>query len=159
MPSELNEKLARLVSEEIWNKGNLTVAGEILTEDIVRNDANWPEVRGLEMYKQTVVLARTAFPDWHEIIHDMVSDSDKVACRITIAGTHKGDLLGNSPNWQALLRLLPCHVSHRGEQDRGDVDDLGCLEPLRRFGSLPALSSDWAAPCYRRIGVRSSFVA
>jgi len=39
MPSELHEKLARLVSEEIWNKGNLTVAEEILTEYIVRNEA------------------------------------------------------------------------------------------------------------------------
>jgi steroid delta-isomerase-like uncharacterized protein len=133
MSSELNEKLASLVSEEIWNKGNLKVAEEILTQDIVRNDSNWPEVRGLEMYKQTVVLARTAFPDWHEIIHDMVSEGDKVACRITILGTHKGDLLGNPPTGKSFS--VPCHVMYRIE--RSKIAEMWTIwDALSLFGAL-----------------------
>ena len=151
MPSELNEKLARLVSEEIWNKGNLTVAEEILTEHIVRNDANWPEVRGLEMYKQTVVLARTAFPDWHEIIHDMVSDGDKVACRITIAGTHKGDLLGNPPTGKHFS--VSCHVMYRIEGSK--IAEMWTIwDALNLYGALGVSPPSPPTGMPRAAGVR-----
>jgi steroid delta-isomerase-like uncharacterized protein len=111
MSSETNKRLARLVTEEVWNKGNIEVAEEIFAADVVRNDANWPQVRGIEMYKQTLMTARTAFPNWSESIHDMVSEGDKVACRVTISGTHTGDLLGNPPTGKHFE--LPCLVIYR----------------------------------------------
>jgi steroid delta-isomerase-like uncharacterized protein len=56
-----------------------------------------PEVKGREGLKQRMTMLRTAFPDIHITVEDMVADGDKVATRTTLHGTHKGEYLGIAP--------------------------------------------------------------
>lgn len=44
--------------------------------------------------KGYVSASRLAFPDLHITFEDTVAEGDKVASRITLQGTHKGELAG-----------------------------------------------------------------
>ena len=96
MGVEENKAVIQHDIEELYNKGDLSVADEILAHDFVRRTPSG-ELRGPEATKQIVKLLRTAFPDFHCTIDDMVAEGDKVAVGITWTGTHKGDFMGIPP--------------------------------------------------------------
>ena len=48
----------------------------------------------MEGLKEFVASTRTAFPDVHFTVHDMIAEDDKVASRWTFSGTHQGEFGG-----------------------------------------------------------------
>ena len=98
MSTEENKALARRVLEEIFNKGNLDAADELLAPDYVDHDAAMPEdIHGPEGFKQYVGAYRSAFSDLHVEIEDQIAEEDKVVTRWTGTGTHDGELAGIPP--------------------------------------------------------------
>ena len=98
MSAEENKALARRVMEEMFNKGNLDVADELLAPGYVDHDPAMPEdVRGPEGFKEYVAAYRSAFSDLHIRIEDQIAEGDKVVTRWTGTGTHDGDLAGIAP--------------------------------------------------------------
>lgn len=67
------------------------------SEDFV---VHWPkgfkdnESRGLDGVRNTIESIRSAIPDWHEAVLDMVVGEDKVVTRYTSTGTHLGVYAG-----------------------------------------------------------------
>ncbi len=88
--------LRRQHVEELFNKGNLSIADEIISPEYVYHSPTG-EVKGPEGIKQMVTTFRTAFPDGRFIIDDMVAEGDKVAVRYSWTGTFKGEYMGISP--------------------------------------------------------------
>ena len=98
MSAEQNKALARRVLEEMFNKGNLDVADELLAPDYVDHDPAMPEdIHGPEGFKQYVGAYRSAFSDLHVQIEDQIAEGDKVVTRWTGTGTHDGELAGIAP--------------------------------------------------------------
>ena len=98
MSAEENKVLARRVLEDMFNKGNLDVADELLAPDYVDHDPAMPEdIRGPEGFKQYVGAYRSAFSDLHLEIEDQIAEGDKVVTRWTGTGTHDGELSGIAP--------------------------------------------------------------
>ena len=98
MSTEENKALARSVLEEMFNKGNLDVADELLAPDYVNHDAAMPEdIHGPEGFKQYVGAYRSAFSDLHLEIEEQIAEGDLVATRWTGTGTHDGELAGIPP--------------------------------------------------------------
>lgn len=70
------------------------------SEDFV---VHWPkgfkdnESRGLDGVRNTIESIRSAIPDWHEAVLDMVVGEDKVVTRYTSTGTHLGVYAGVEP--------------------------------------------------------------
>ena len=96
--AEENKALSRRVIEEMFNKGNLDLADEVLAPDYVDHDPSSPqEIRGPEGLKRFVPTARSAFPDTHIRIEDQVADGDLVATRYVVSGTQEGELEGIPP--------------------------------------------------------------
>ena len=83
--------------QELWNTGKLTLADEIFAGDFVNHDPISPDVHDLKTYKEYITTVRTAFPDFHVSIDDMLAEADKVAVRWTATGTHTGVLMGIPP--------------------------------------------------------------
>jgi len=132
MSTEENKAVIRRVIEEVWNKGNLAVADEVIANNYVF-DAAGQEFKGPEGLKQAVTIYRTAFPDFHITIDDMVAEGDKVASRFTVRGTHKGDLMGIAPTGKqvtvtgtAFNRL----VGGKEVEARASMDQLGMLQQM-----------------------------
>jgi len=97
MSTEENKAMIRRVWEEVFNKGDLAVADEIMATNYVYHGSGGQEFKGPEGFKQLITMFRTAFPDLRITVEDMFAEGDKVAHRATIRGTHKGDFMGIAP--------------------------------------------------------------
>ena len=53
--------------------------------------------RAARRVKRLFAEFRSAFPDWHEEIVELVAEGDTVAGRFRCSGTHLGEFLGNPP--------------------------------------------------------------
>ena len=123
---------------EAFNEGNLEAVDELLTDSYIRHDPNSPEVRSPEEEKQLIAMYRWAFPDLHFTVEDMVAEDDRVAIRLGISATHKGELLGIPPT-ENRLSLTAMEIYHlkEGKIDEQwvNVDTLGMMQQL---GAIPA---------------------
>ena len=89
MPAELNELVARRIGEELFNQGNLSVADELIAPDAVDHNEP-PGTNCREHFKRVATMLRSAFPDLHMSIEDLIAEEEKIAMRITVSGTHTG---------------------------------------------------------------------
>jgi ketosteroid isomerase-like protein len=96
MSSQDNKALMTRFIEEVWNKGNLDAADEIF--DPQSTTPGIPQLPpGPEGAKVVARVFRTAFPDFHITIEDLVASGDKVAARFSQTGTHRGPFMGAAP--------------------------------------------------------------
>ena len=70
------------------NRGNLSVIDELIAEDYVAHDPNLPpELReGIRNVYLTVERSRTALPDQHIELDDVIAEGDLVAFRMKVYG-------------------------------------------------------------------------
>jgi len=92
--TEDTKRISRQVIEEVFNKGRLDIADELVAVGAVSHDPARPDSIGPEGLKEQVTGYRTAFPDVAITIDDQVAEGDRVVTRWTARGTHKGDLWG-----------------------------------------------------------------
>ena len=95
---ENNKAVYRRFIEEVANQGNFAAADELLDENVIEYESlpgglppNGDGIRRLFR------MLRTAFPDFNITIEDLLSDGDKAIARVTLRGTHQGELLGLAP--------------------------------------------------------------
>jgi len=75
MLTEENKDIVRRAVDEIWNKGNIAVADELLAANFVNHDScGTPETFNLEAYKQGASDTRTDFPDFHVTIEEQIAE-------------------------------------------------------------------------------------
>jgi len=87
--SEQNKTLARRWFEDLFSRGDLDAADEILSAEFVDHLTHEDE-RGLEELKHYVTIYRTAFPDIQDAVEEIVAEGDKVVIRWRSRGTHQG---------------------------------------------------------------------
>jgi predicted ester cyclase len=91
--SEMEEVLHGIY--EAVNTGNLALLDKYVAPGYVEHSDGF---QGVEPFKQQITAFRTAFPDLHVTIEDLLlADSGRFASRTTITGTHTGDLMGMPP--------------------------------------------------------------
>jgi steroid delta-isomerase-like uncharacterized protein len=83
---------------QAWTAGCLHVVDELAAPDIVVSYPIPPEpIRGAEAFKAFLTGLFAGLPDATVIVDDTIAEGDKVACRWTMQGTHKGPLFGFAP--------------------------------------------------------------
>jgi predicted ester cyclase len=94
-PKTSVEENKRLMTSQlaIWNDGDYDLADELFHPESVTPDAAQLP-RGPEGCKQVARIFRTAFPDFHMTVEDVVAEDDLVVCRFRQTGTHRGELFG-----------------------------------------------------------------
>ena len=90
MSKEQNKVTERRMVAEALNKGNLTTVDECLTPDFVYHAPGGVEVKGPDGYKQFIAGLRTAYPDIHVKIENILAEGDTVATRTTCTFTFTG---------------------------------------------------------------------
>jgi steroid delta-isomerase-like uncharacterized protein len=88
-----NESVVRRFFEELWNAGNLDCADAVLAAGHVHHIGD-DRLDGPDAVKDAVTRLRTAFPDLHFALEDVVSDGDRVVVRWTATGTHEAEFGG-----------------------------------------------------------------
>lgn len=87
---ELKDIVERFFNQ-VWNKGKLAVADELLAANCVCDDPLMP-ARGREALKRHVAKLRAALPDLCLTVEDIIAEVDKVVIRWSLRGTHEGTL-------------------------------------------------------------------
>jgi steroid delta-isomerase-like uncharacterized protein len=93
-----NKALARRVLDEVWSRGRLELADDLLAPDFVGRPGGLGEpFTGPEAAKEFIGRLREGFPDITFSLDDMVAEGDLVATRWTATGTHEGEFMGVEP--------------------------------------------------------------
>lgn len=137
--SDANKAMVRRFYEAV-NTGNLDQLDDLIVTDYIHHDeALPPEMqRGRDAYKGLCAMFISAFPDLHGTIDDLVAEGDKVACRLTWRGTHRGNLMGiPATGKQATFSEMSIQRIANGKIMEGWVtfDALGMMQQL---GAIPA---------------------
>lgn len=139
MSTEENKATTRRFFEEVFNGGNLAVVDEIKSSTYVFHDASFPEpIRGPEGFKHYLMMFRSAFPDLHSTIEDLIAEGEKVTVRFTFTGTQQGSLMGIPPtDKQVRVTAILIARLDNGKFVEGwiNYDGLGMLHQL---GVVPA---------------------
>ena len=103
MSVEQNKTTLNRMYEEVWNKGNLSLASEVASPDY-----HYGDYKGPEGYKQIVTLQREAIPDIHYTIDQAIGEGDWLAYILTISGTFngKGMWMGVKPNGKEITLTI-----------------------------------------------------
>jgi len=135
-----NRHLVQKLFNDLFNKGNLAVADEIIAANHVNHDPATPDFgKGPDGEKQIVTLYRGAFPDLHFTIDQIIDADEFVTTRYTATGTHKGELRGIAPTNKAIkVEGMVINRISRGKIAESWVnwDALGLMKQL---GAVPAL--------------------
>ena len=133
MSVEENKAIVHRIMEEIFNKGNVAAADELIASNFVDHNPVSGQPAGLEGLKQVVTMFRTAFPDLHCTVEEMIAEGDKVVARGTIRGTHKGEFMGVPPTGKRvrvtgidIARIAGGKVVERW----GNFDEMGMMQQL-----------------------------
>ena len=82
--------------------GDLSLIDDFLTPDFIHHDPQSPIPSTRDDLKRHVRELRTAFPDLHVTMTDIVAEGDRVAGRINARGTHLGEWAGIAPTGESV---------------------------------------------------------
>jgi steroid delta-isomerase-like uncharacterized protein len=130
MTGEANKDVVRRFVERFWNSGDLAAIGALMAADAVIHQPEVGGPNGLKAFNRTL---RTAFPDWHSTVEELVAEGDAVVERWTGRGTHRGAFQGIAPTGRQVA--VPGVVFYRLRDEqivefRGAFDALSLLQQL-----------------------------
>jgi steroid delta-isomerase-like uncharacterized protein len=138
MSTEENKAIDRRLVEEGFNKGNMAILEEFIAVDCVDHAAPPGMPPGREGVKQFFAMFRSAFPDLHFTIEDVVAEGDKVVTRSTWHGTHRGDFLGLPATGKQVAVTgidITRYADSKAVEHWGNQDLLGLMQQL---GVIPS---------------------
>src|SRR5579863_1066568 len=139
MSTEQNKALVRRFYDEVFNKKNLAAIDDFLAPHIIEHSLPPGLPGGIEGSRQFIGMYLTAFPDLHVTAEDMIAEGDKVASRLTMRGTHRGEFMGIPPKGKQVTITgiqIPRVASGKIAENWINLDALGMLQQL---GVIPTM--------------------
>jgi len=136
--SEANKQVIRTFIEEVINQNRLDRADDLVKEDFIELDPLPGQQQGREGLKDVLAMMRTAFPDIHWTITEMVSEGEKVVSRFHWTGTHRAPFLGIPATGKSVLVngvVIDRLEAGKMADSRILMDTLSLLQQL---GAIPA---------------------
>ena len=88
--SEGNKRLVREITEMAWNTRGVDRIPQFYATDFVGDYRPYALRQGHAGVRVMVEGAWTAFPDYHEEVHDLIAEGDRVVVHLTASGTQRG---------------------------------------------------------------------
>lgn len=135
--SEENKRIVTRLATDVWSEGDQDALNEIVASDVIARIPGVPELRGREVYWETVQTYRSAFPDFTVNVAELITADGTVVADYSVRGTHEGELMGIAPTGKEFE--MPGIVIFRLEdgkivEERNEADMLGMLQQL---GAVP----------------------
>ncbi len=128
---------------EVWNKGDFEVAQQVIDPNFTVHGAGGQSVKtGPDGVTGLVKVWREAFKDGKMVIHDVVSENDLVAIRMTWEGTNTGEFYGIPANNKRILCTsigMDRVTNGRVSEGWGELDMLGMMQQL---GAAPSIGQN-----------------
>ena len=93
-----NKKLVQAFCDRLWNEGDLSVMNNLLSHDLSFRGALGLTKKGHAEFIDYMKFVKSAFPDFHTTISEMVAENNKVMAHFIYRGTHRGELFGIPPS-------------------------------------------------------------
>jgi steroid delta-isomerase-like uncharacterized protein len=129
---EQNKEVIRRYWNGKWNERRPEVLDELQTADVVYHGTSMT-MDGIEEYKQVYQVFLSAFHDTQIEIEELIAEGDKVMSRVSLRGTHGGDLQGMPPTGRTftvsaftVFRLVDGKIAEEWEI----LDELGLMRQL-----------------------------
>jgi steroid delta-isomerase-like uncharacterized protein len=139
MSNEANKAIVVQLYDEVFNKGDLDLADQLIATNAVNHDPQLPPgvPSGPQGLKAVVSMLRSAFPDDRHTIEDLIAEGDKVVVRLTHSGTHQGSFFDLPPTGKHISQTS-IHIFRFADgklvEAWANRDDLGLLQQL---GAIP----------------------
>jgi steroid delta-isomerase-like uncharacterized protein len=138
MPSSLEEQNKQVVQQvfEFYNQQKMEKVEKLFSPKHVFHFPGAPPM-DWNSHKQFIVGLAKAFPDLHFKIEDIVAEGGKVAYRLTVSGTHKGEFQGIPPTNKKIFFTstgISNIVDGKVAEDWVDADTIGLMQQL---GAIP----------------------
>jgi steroid delta-isomerase-like uncharacterized protein len=128
--SEENKALARRAWEIVDNPDRID---EVYAPDVVWHEPD-QDIRGAEEAKQFISMYKTAFPDLNVTVEDVIAEGDKVVTRVTLRGTHQGEIEEFGPPTGRQIEVKGISISRieggKIVEDWDSYDNLSLLQQL-----------------------------
>jgi len=130
---EQNKAIFRAIPEKVVNTGNLDAADHYFAQDFVDHTTPAGLPNGLAGFKAYITRLRSAFPDLHLTVEEVVAEGETVVVRATARGTMTGDFLemkatGKTATWTEI------HIGRLADgkvvEHWATIDQLGMLQQL-----------------------------
>jgi steroid delta-isomerase-like uncharacterized protein len=142
MTQASNNKATFSRFHDAMNAGDAEVVSKTIDEIVEPNvlfHAPVPmDATGAQALKQVWTVLLRAFPDLHVAVEDVIAEGDKVVCRNTVTGTHRGEFRGLPPTGKSVRYneiFIFRFVDGRIAEIWGVVD---VLSQMRQLGAVPA---------------------
>jgi len=140
--SEKNKATVRRLFEELWNKGNLSLADQFFAPIYTHHDAATPDFgKGPEGERKRVTLYRNAFPDLRLTIEDIIAEGETVMTRWSCHGTHKGELNGIAPTGKQIHIIGTTTVRFSNNKMVEGYVNWDALGLMQQLGVVPELAA------------------
>jgi predicted ester cyclase len=144
MNVDLNKTLVARIADDIWNRGDLEVADQVMAPNAKYHGPHMPNGLGSrEDWKQAIAMYRVGFPDCHVTFEDLIPSDDFIVGRWSATGTHTGPLPSLPPTGRriaisgiTIYRIAESKIVESWEQ----LDLLGMWQQLGII-SLPGRES------------------
>ena len=136
--SEENKQLIREITEVVWNGRGVDRIPQFYAPDFVADYRPYALRLGHEGVHAMIEGAWTAFPDYHEELHELIAEGDRVVVHLTISGTQQGQwgplpATGKRAEFDEIVILQI--RDGKVVRQRGVVDNLSAL---RQLGAVPS---------------------
>lgn len=94
MSATMNKVVTRRYFEEFLNRGNLSVADDIFSKDVVYRGPLGVTLHGIDRLKRFFLMVRRAFPDLNYVAEEGIAEGDVVVSCFTMRGTFESEYRG-----------------------------------------------------------------
>ena len=115
---------------EAWNRWDDRAVDELLTIDFVFRGSLGDHARGRDGFRAYRDKVRSAFPDFHNEVREVVAEQERAAVRLRCSGRHVGELFGIAATGRSVAYDAAAFLRRRDAQLCA-AWVLGDLEQLR----------------------------
>ena len=122
---EQNKALFERFVDEVFNKKNVAFIDEFLDPNLVE-------------HKEDIYAFLGAFPDLHIRVEDLIAEGDKIVGRVTLTGTHQGELMGIPATGKkvSFSEILIIRISNGKAVEQWEVADT--MSMMQQLGVIPS---------------------
>lgn len=133
---EANKQAVRDFFRRIWNEGDEAAINEFIAEQAAGNDPDFGA--GREAFRKQWREWRTAMPDLHFAVEELVAEGDTVVSRWVLTGTHTGGPLFGVPAGGRSVKVGGMSLDHLKDGVLvSGFDGWDALGLRRQIGALP----------------------
>ena len=137
MSTERNKANMSRLMKDLFARGEMDVADELVMPDFIEHSAVPGLPDGIPGLKAVAQMIRAGFPDFNITVEDAIAEGDRVVLRLTEEGTQTGAVFGVPPSGRK-ARWSAIHIIRMEDgkmAEHWDVIDL--MSMMRQIGGVP----------------------